>query len=42
MEPDFGFSIDREFIEPTLIDPINMEVPTIIGEVAYSESLKHL
>ena len=42
VEPDFSFSIKRRSINPLFIDPINLEIPTIVGEVAYSEHLKHL
>ena len=42
VEPDFSFSIVREFIRPKFINRTNIKIPTIIGEVAYSESLDHL
>ena len=40
--PDFSFYVDREFIDHRFIVPNYAEIPTIIGEVAYSESRHHL
>ena len=41
-EPDFGLSIDRKFIRRKFISRTNTRIRTIIGEVAYSQSLDNL
>jgi len=40
--PDFSFSIARELIRSKFIVPNYGEIPTIVGEVAYSQSLDSL
>ena len=40
--PDFSFCVHNKFIDDTYVDPDYAEIPTIVGEVAYSQSLDSL
>ena len=42
LHPDFSFCVDNEFVDRRFINRINARIPTIIGEVAFYESLDHL
>ena len=40
--PDFSFCVHSKFIDDAYVDPDYAKIPTIIGEVAYSQSLDSL
>ena len=42
VQPDLSFGINKKFIDSRFIHRTNAIIPTIVGEIAYSERLEHL